>query len=332
MKKVIASAADLCEFLSLRRIKYKGLEGGLMIEAANMQELLKEEGIQSRVVPVARVADLEKRIARHREEGHLSAEIEQRYFPYITFDFQKSLEGAKSIVIASIPRPSTQAIFDWKGKSHHFLIPPTYSGNASNMARIQTILSELLYHDDLSVVPASLPKKLLAVCSGLGEYGRNNICYVPGFGSYHQLVAFYTEVPCPESYWREPVMMAACQDCLACLLECPSGAITDEHFPLRADRCITFPNENPGPLPGWLDLSWLDCLVGCLRCQRVCPENEKFIHWVGETETFSGEETAFLLQGPATDKVPAETRAKLERLEMFDMEVVPRNLRLLLRE
>jgi len=303
-----------------------------MIEAANIRELLKEEGIQSRVVPVERVADLEERIANHRQEGHLSAEIERRYFPYITFDPQKYLEGARSIIIASIPRPSTQAIFDWKGKSHHFLIPPTYSGNASNLARIQTVLSELLYHDGFSVVPAPLPKKLLAVCSGLGEYGRNNICYVPGFGSYHQLVAFYTGLPCSESYWREPVMMAACRDCLACMLECPSGAITDEHFALRAERCITFFNENSGPLPVWFDQSWMDCLVGCLHCQRVCPENAKFIHWVGETEMFAEEETAMLLQGPAVSEVPAETKAKLERLELFEMEVVPRNLRLLLRE
>ncbi len=65
-----------------------------MIEAANIQELLKEEGIQSRVVPVGRVADLDERIARHRQEGHLAVEIEQKYFPYITFDPYKQLPGA----------------------------------------------------------------------------------------------------------------------------------------------------------------------------------------------------------------------------------------------
>jgi epoxyqueuosine reductase len=36
-----------------------------------------------------------------------------------------------------------------------------------------------------------LPLKSLAVRSGLAAYGRNNVCYVPGMGSFLELVGLY---------------------------------------------------------------------------------------------------------------------------------------------
>ena len=124
-------------------------------------------------------------------------------------------------------------------------------------------------------------------------------------------------------------MMETCQNCSACLRHCPVSAIPSERFLLRAERCITFHNEKPGdvPFPAWIDPSWHNCLVGCLHCQRVCPENREFLHWVEERVEFSQEETALLLQGVALDQLPPATAKKLEQSDMVELlDVLPRNL------
>ena len=127
-------------------------------------------------------------------------------------------------------------------------------------------------------------------------------------------------------------MMERCQNCSACIRKCPSGAIpsaTSERFVLHAERCITFHNEKAGdaPFPAWLDPSWHSCLVGCLECQRICPENKDFLEWVEEGADFSEEETALVLEGVPHDQLPAETVAKWKKLGLAeDYDIFPRNL------
>jgi epoxyqueuosine reductase len=109
-------------------------------------------------------------------------------------------------------------------------------------------------------------------------------------------------------------MMEACRKCSACLRHCPAGAITGERFLLHAERCLTFHNEKPGDVPfaDWIDPAWHHCLVGCLQCQRVCPQNRQVWSWVQEGVAFSEEETALLLEGVPLDRLPAAILKKLE--------------------
>ncbi len=180
------------------------------------------------------------------------------------------------------------------------------------------------------VAQVLLPKKLLAVRSGLGFYGRNNLCYVEGMGSFHQLAAFYTEVPCSESRWQESRLMERCKDCWACLRNCPTGAISTDRFLLHAEHCITFYNERSGNFPGWIEPRWHNCLVGCLHCQSVCPENKDFLDWIDEKGEFSEEETTLLLQAKKSPRFPSSLLIKLMQLELVDYaDFLPRNLRVL---
>jgi epoxyqueuosine reductase len=82
-----------------------------------------------------------------------------------------------------------------------------------------------------------------------------------------------------------------------------------------------------------MDPSWHNCLVGCLLCQRVCPENRDVRHWVEEGAEFSRSETAMLLMGIPFDELPAATAEKLERVNLDAYaEVLPRNLNALVRQ
>jgi epoxyqueuosine reductase len=128
-------------------------------------------------------------------------------------------------------------------------------------------------------------------------------------------------------------MMERCQNCSVCLKSCPSGAITAERFLLHAERCIVYYNEQDADVsfPAWMGSSWHNCLVGCLRCQEVCPENKAIPEWFAEGSQFSAEETALLLEGGSRERLSAATVEKLEQWDMGGwIGIFPRNLGALL--
>lgn len=291
---------------------------------------LKERGYKGRIVSIEHLRDLEEEIESRYREGLFDEEFYKERLTSFTFGPPDSMPGVKSLIVVAVPQPQIQIFFTWSGKAVPLIVPPTYLYWRETDKRVEDLLAEILAQAGYSVAQAVLPKKLLAVHSGLGEYGKNNICYVPEMGSFHRLVAFYSDFPCQEDNWQELGMMERCQKCTACIRSCPAGAITLERFLLRAERCITFHNEKPGgvPFPAWIDPSWHNCLVGCLHCQRVCPQNRGFLQWVEGNGIFSEEETAFLLvEGVSLDRLPAATVEKIGRLDLIEcLELLPRNL------
>jgi epoxyqueuosine reductase len=239
------------------------------------------------------------------------------------------LPEAKSIIVVAVPSPQGQAVFTWKGETRALILPPTYVAYDQTTNRIEKLLTKILGAKGYHVVRTKIPLKLLATRSGLAEYGRNNISYVQGMGSFLQLVAVYSDMPCKKDSWQKPQMMKRCERCQACLRSCPTDAIASDRFLLHAERCIVFHNEKKGdiPFPAWMKPSWHNCLVGCLHCQRVCPEDKKFLKWIEEKEEFTEDETALLLEGTPRDRLPAETVKKLEHLDLIEsLNSLPRNL------
>lgn len=290
---------------------------------------LEEQGCKGRIVSTQHLRDLQEDIEGHYREGLLDKEFYQERLGFFDFRIPDDLREAKSLIVVAVPRPQSQAVFTWNGESRALILPPTYVAYKKTTRRVERLLAKILATKGYRVASTALPLKLLAVRSGLGSYGRNNICYVPGMGSFLQLVAVYADLPCQKDGWQEAQMMKSCQNCYACRQNCPTGAIPSDRFLLRAERCIVFHNEKRGdvPFPAWIDSSWHNCLFGCLHCQRVCPQNKKFLHWIEEKEEFSQEETALLLEGAPRDQLPVATARKLERLELLeDVESIPRNL------
>jgi len=320
-----------------------------------MEELfhqLEEWGYKGRVVSIQHLGDLQEEIEGRYKQGLFDEEFYQEWLTGFAFSPPDSLPEARSMIVVAVPQPQTRVTFTWDGERMRFIIPPTYFEQGTEN-RVRELLARVLKPAGYRVAEAVLPKKLLAVRSGLAAYGKNNISYVPGMGSFHGLLAVYSDLPAQEDHWQEPQVMESCQNCSACLRHCPVGAIpsaapfdpstglragsaqgklrtgTSERFLLHAERCITFHNEKPGdvPFPAWIDPSWHNCLVGCLHCQRVCPENREFLHWVEEGVEFSQEETALLLQGLALDQLPPATAKKLEQFDMVELlDILPRNL------
>ncbi len=301
-----------------------------MVETVFSQ--LAELGYKAKMVSVDHLADLEQEVKRHYQERSFDEEFYKENLSHFEFSPPHDLPQARSVIVVAVPRPQVRVIFTWQGKKLPCMLPPTYVDSAKTDRRVKNLLTRILSPQKYKVAQALIPEKLLAVRSGLGHYGRNNICYVDGMGSFHQLVAFFTGLPCKESNWRERKLMEKCSSCSACIRNCPTGAITAERILLHAERCITLYNESLGVFPGWIDPKWHNCLLGCLRCQSVCPENKAVLGWIEEKGEFSEEETALVLQEKEFTRLPSSILRKLERLELpkYCRDLLSRNLAVLL--
>ena len=292
-------------------------------------ERLRALSYQARMISIDHLPLLQNQIDEQRNQGLLDNEFYQQRLAMFRFQIPESLPRATSMLVIAVPRPQTRAILTWNGQRRPLIIPPTYTAYKSINKQVEILLARILGEKGYRLTGATLPLKLLAARSGLSQYGRNNICYVSGMGSFLQLVAVYSDMPCELDSWQEATMLQRCEECELCRRACPTEAIPSDRFLLRAERCITYHNEKKGsvPFPRWINASWHNCLEGCMRCQRVCPVNAQFIGWIGEEEEFSEEETALLLDGMARDTLPEETLRKLVHLDILDdLDILPRNL------
>jgi len=293
---------------------------------------LEQQGLKGRVVSIRHLHELEQDIKGRQSQNLFDSNFYRERLDFFEFHTPDELFSSLSLIIVAMPRPQTRVTFTWSGKTLSLILPPTYWKYQRISSHIMDRLKKILAPEGYHVTLANLPLKTLAVRSRLGAYGRNNICYVPGMGSFLQLAACYSDFPCAEDDWQAPTMMDRCQKCLACLRKCPTQAITSERFLLHAERCIVFHNERgiSRTLPDWLDLSSHDCLFGCMVCQRFCPEDTRFLGWFEGNEEFNQEETNWFLQGFTNGQLPYATVEKLERLELSeDLEVLSRNLKVL---
>jgi len=294
---------------------------------------LARRGWVGRTISVDHVAEIQHEVMARHDQGLFDEEFYSRRLTIFDLNMPKSLPEARSLLVVAVPRGQNQAVFTWKDEHRPITIPPTYVGYDDIQKQVEDLAIEVLKPAAYHMATAPLPLKLLAARSGLGRYGRNNICYVQGRGSFIQLASVYTDLPLTEDHWTEAQMMEKCKECYACRLACPTQAIPSDRFLLRAERCIVFHNEKAGkiPFPEWLDPSWHNCLVGCMRCQRACPEDKNLLQLIEGTESFTEEETTLILRGTAVGDLPTETFGKLKRLDMIDyLDSLSRNLSVLL--
>jgi epoxyqueuosine reductase len=304
------------------------------ITVVQLLRRLEEKGRRGRIVPVEHLHDLQEEIEGHHRQGVLDEEFYQERLSGFRFSPPDDLPEARSLIVVAVPQPQIRFTFTWNEEAIPLVVPPTYLHWRETDQQARDLVAEIVGAQGYQVAQGRLPEKLLAAHSGLGVYGRNNICYVKGLGSFHYPVALFSDLPCPEDAWQEARMMERCQKCQACIRACPTGAITAERFLLHAERCLTFRNEKPGsvPFPAWVDPAWHNCLVGCMICQRVCPENKEFLGWIEEGAVFSQEDTALLLDRVPSDQLPAALMEKLARWDLVDLlDILPRNLGAFLR-
>ena len=290
-------------------------------------------------------------LARAEIEGRNRAgEFEPGFYRTVlaeAFSYPEDVELPRvtSVIVLAVPRPAHRLTFHLGGGPFQAVVPPTYASYSEvpEVIRGEILAGPLRGGYGLRTLWA--PLKNIAARLGLAAYGRNNITYAPGFGSYHQLVCFVTEAdlvsgaadplkgtPGGAAASSPALMCPECAGCDACSRACPAGAIGHDRFLLHTERCLTFMNEHHVPWPDWLPASAHNAIIGCLVCQRACPLNRGLLRYEDLEPAFTLEETAALLAG--ADGGGPLWRAVEEKSDALGLpgleDVAPRNLSALL--
>jgi len=303
-----------------------------------MIELLKQVVLEHRdilkILSIKRLYELKKDIESFVESEALNQF--QKYIVNSIYEFEVPTVDfeIKSIVIIAVPRPAYAKVeFVWQGKK--FLVASLVKSNidgddapTATRRYLKNYLTPKGYHIEYA---PNLPLKRLAARSGLAVYGRNNICYVEGMGSFLTLVAYFTNIPCIKDDWTEIRQAEICDSCRLCINSCPTDAIRDDRFLLDNERCLSYFNESAGEFPQWIPLSAHHCVYDCLKCQTNCPMNIEYLNNVIGPIKFSEEETHILLSGSKFHEFSPTLQKKVKLLGMDEwLEAIPRNLKILL--
>lgn len=293
-----------------------------------------------RTISVEHLGELQEDIDKLRRVGKLSDnEVYRSYIDTKKFEIPETLPNAKSIIILAIFSKLGLVNFHLDGKNYEIMIPPNYYDDGTTLEDFKNLLlKEVIKESGYKVdFTGKLHVKLLAVRSGLGKYGRNNICYVDEWGSMINLFAFFTDFQFEEDNWTEIKMMDQCKNCTICINNCLTNAIpspSDENFVINASNCISVYNEIKGIIPDWIPSEAHNALIGCMRCQKPCPINRETIMITAKLEDITEEETKMILDGITDEKM---VKSISEKLKMFSppdadrvLPVIKRNLKLLI--
>ncbi|MGD9024129.1 MAG: 4Fe-4S binding protein, partial [Desulfobacterales bacterium] len=220
---------------------------------------LEKNGYKGKIVSIEHIKELETEIMTRYQKGLLDPDLYDAYLASFDFACHHKLKDTRSLIIVTVPQPQVRVTFYWKDEPYPVIIPPTYYFAIDN--EVEDHLKAVLEPQGYQLQKVRLPDKLLSVRSGLAQYGKNNITYVKGMGSFQRPVVFVSDCPCEEDSWGDAIVLEQCEKCSACRKACPTDAIKSDRFQLHAERCLTFHNEGAKAFPPWLSPSWHNCLV-----------------------------------------------------------------------
>jgi epoxyqueuosine reductase len=296
--------------------------------AAALTAALNDAGCRSRLAPARIAEELGATIRDLRDRGLVAEELYETYADYFQFVPPPEVPEPRTLIVVAWRSPAVKVLFHLDTGPLEAVIPPTYISTAGTK-RCMEILRSVLEPAGYSVARASLPVKLLAVRAGLAQYGRNNLAYVTGMGSYVRLGAFCTDADlgAKEHKTKGSMLMSCCPPCRNCHHVCPTGCIPHDGTVIEATHCLAYVNEDEGEWPGWLPPSAHNSLVGCMRCQEMCPHNRYYPRSQEVVAEFDREETEIILENRPAERLPAALRVRLEALDMAGYStVLGRNL------
>jgi epoxyqueuosine reductase len=289
-----------------------------------------------RTISVDHLKELQADIDRLENEGKISRnEVFRGYISNKKFRLPEDFPNAKSLIIIAVFMKPMLVNFRLGEKKHEIVLPPAYYDDGLTEEMLHDyILKKVIREPGHRIERARVHLKLLAVRSGLGKYGRNNLCYVEGMGSTLYLYGFFTDYPC-EDNWTDVSMMDNCRNCRICMNNCPNKCISEENFVIDVSRCLSLFNEVKGEFPEWIQPDAHNALMGCFRCQSCCPANREVIKLAGRLEDVTEEETRKILDGTPDKELLDSLSRKLKGFyptqSEEDFPVLMRNLRVLLR-
>ncbi|MCD4680989.1 MAG: tRNA epoxyqueuosine(34) reductase QueG [Bacteroidales bacterium] len=206
----------------------------------------------------------------------------QGYHPYLEkntelrLDASKLFKNAKS-VISLIKNYYPES----KQKGKYLIAKYAYGQDYHNVIKsklfqlidyISSLKSDFTFKAFVDSSP--FLEKAMAVKSGLGQIGKNNLLITNSSGSFFFLSEIIIDF---ELEYDESSQKDVCGNCSLCIDACPTNALYAPYH-LDVSKCISaltieikdpIPEEFKGKLNGWI--------YGCDICQDVCPHNNNSI-------------------------------------------------------
>jgi len=307
------------------------------MNTSDLHDWAARRGMISRVIDFEALALVRSRLERLSSEGALEAGFVRGSLNGFRYLDGRTVKTPRSLVLLALPRPAHLVTFRLGERDIELVLPPTYVKYTPTFDLVRG-----WFRDDFGLDPSqadlvSAPLKSLAAAAGLILYGRNNLGYVPGLGSFIQLIGLATSFalePDGELLRIEDRSLEACESCRACAKACLAGAIDRDRFLLRAERCFTLFSESNSPIPETMSPPSMDCLIGCLKCQEACPANKGLLRREHTGLVFDGRETEAMLSGfeGCESSLLADVRAKFSMLHSTeDVVLFARNLRVIVK-
>jgi epoxyqueuosine reductase len=301
-----------------------------------VQAWAKTRGYRVSVGGVSLLDEVRSALRERRETGEIEAGFYRDNLDIFTYLDGVQVEDPRSVILVAAPAPVYVLAFIVGDKRVETILPPTYVRYRKTFADVRDNFAEAVSGLGFRVELLNAPLKALGSRLGLLSYGRNNVGYIAGLGSYFQLVGLVSDLPYDDSVPPRPaeMLLPRCRECRICAAACPTGAIDRERVLLHAEKCYTLFSESPRPIPESLKPPSPKCIIGCLRCQELCPENRGLLRHENAAVSFDAEETkAFLGMTPAKDGRAFDcVQTKFKELGLTEgLPVFRRNLKRLLR-
>ena len=305
------------------------------MRAADLRRWAQQRGYQVAWGPWSVVQEALGDLAERRRTGELDEALDREYLAPLKASQAPSEARPEWVILVLVPRPAHRLTFTAGGKSYQALLPPTYARYRALRAEVMEDLQASVFEGCAPLAPLQSAHKAVAARLGLVAYGRNNVTYADGLGSYFQIVGCATWEDLSEGAAkpRPPACLDVCASCKECVTACPTGAIPEDRFLLKAERCLVFYNERIEEFPSWMPPGAHRSLMGCLLCQTACPANAGKLRVEDTGLVFSEEETRSVLN-PATGPEDVFLRSAAGKLATLGLTEEPapfwRNLRALL--
>ena len=285
---------------------------------------------------VGMVEAVRRELASRRDSGEIPASFFQDQLTGFAYQERCALENPRSVVIVAVPRPAHILEFSFGGKTIETVLPPTYVQYRSTFKMTCEDLRNELMATGHKVEILNAPLKALAERLGVIAYGRNNIGYIEGLGSWFQLVGLVSDIPAPPrpAVVPPPKLFSPSVENASPASPgaraAPSAAAGSSSVPRSATRSFS---ESIRPIPEHVRPPSPNCLVGCLKCQEICPANKDRMVYEKAAVWFNAEETEAFLARPGSSPLARKAaQAKFKSLGLSeDMRIFARNLARILR-
>ena len=216
---------------------------------------------------------------QHGEMDYLERMYAEKAAPWQTFPFARSVivltftnRWGDPAATHPFPAPAPDALLGYISAYAREI--DYHSRGQALLAALQSRLGDSVCAE-AAVDTKAVYERVFASVAGLGVQGGNDLLRVPDRTNVRVFIGcLFVDTELPEIL-HKPTPAFSCEDCRACIKNCPTGAIQFGQ-PINAEKCISYLTIEKRSVLNRAESALIgDWLFGCDDCSVVCPPRDK---------------------------------------------------------